>query len=95
MSYFKPYPQGRREIYGELQDVESIHLPPAPECEEDWSDLRWGLEKLPQEKDRDRILRSLVAIEAEAEAYLDEHEVPERPEPDWLNWEDDDGERAD
>jgi hypothetical protein len=90
MSYFRPFMQEHREIMGELQDIGSVRLPPAPECEEDWSDLRWGLEHLPQEKERDRILRTLLAAEIEAEMYLDDHGAPERPEPEWLNWEDDD-----
>ena len=90
MSHVHVWTEQHREIYSMLQDAANRHLPSVPECEEDWSDLRWGLEKLPEEKERDQILRNLAAAETEAEAYLDDHGAPERPEPDWLNWEDDD-----
>lgn len=89
MTHFSPWRQSRQEMVGELQDYAIVNLPLAPENEEDWSSRRWALEHLPQEKERDRILRSLLAAEIDADVYLEQHEVPGRPAPDWLNWEDD------
>lgn len=89
MSYFRPWMQEHREIYGLLQDEASVRLPPAEEEEEDWSDLRWGLSHLDPSLERDRILNALVKAEAEAEQYLDDNIPPDRPEPAWLTDEED------
>ena len=84
MSYFKPWMQEHREIYSLIQDEASVHLPPAEEVEEDWSDLRWGLSHLPASVERDQILQALIVAENAASEYLDEHEPPTRPVPDWM-----------
>lgn len=56
----------------------------AKDLEEDWSDLRWGLSHLPASVERDQILQALIVAENAAAEYLEEHEPPTRPVPDWM-----------
>ena len=89
MSFFHPWTQEHMELYLNLQDCGSVHLPPAEEVEEDWSDLRWGLSHLPASMARDFILKNLIEAETAAADYLDDNIPPDRPEPAWLTDEED------
>lgn len=88
MSFFRPWMQDRQQLYIQLQDCASVHLPPAEEVEEDWSDLRWGLAQFDTPESRGLLL-NLIRAEDVAAEFLDDNIPPDRPEPAWLTDEED------
>lgn len=89
MTHYNPNAAEFAEMYGLGPDSANMNLPAAREIEEDWTDLRWELEQVATDLEGQRILQAYIIAENAAYEYLELHPPPTRPEPEWLDWDDD------